>query len=428
MDYEKAYKKALEKAREYWETDTDNTLDIKAKGTMEYLFPELAESEDERIRKEIIAVFKGEIPFTSEEDAKKYIAWLEKQEGCEHIKKEWLEYIKQSWYKEGFIDGKYSGGTSKEWTINDTTTLNELIDFLENGTAKLQHDLTRYTNWLKIQFTPIEKQSEQKPADKLESKFKVGDWITNGDYTWKVTAIQPLDYILQSQNGNTVDDTISYVDEYFHLWTIQDAKNGDVLTNGKMIVIFKHFEDPSYRQHIVAYIGLDRGGDIQITDDTWRLGIDKAKPATKEQRDLLFQKMKEAGYEWDAEKKELKLLITNGGDFDKKNCEQKPEHNVEGLARGEDYGIDGLWHAINILEKTFGDVSGYQSDDGILEHECAISAVKELYDKKPTWSENEIKMLDNLITYLNGSKGLLEETKSIYTDLLKSLKERIKNA
>ena len=29
-------------------------------------------------------------------------------------------------------------------------------------------------------------------------------------------------------------------------------------------------------------------------------------PATKEQRDLLFQKMKEAGYEWDAEKKELK--------------------------------------------------------------------------------------------------------------------------
>ena len=29
------------------------------------------------------------------------------------------------------------------------------------------------------------------------------------------------------------------------------------------------------------------------------------KPATKEQRDLLFQKMKEAGYEWDADKKEL---------------------------------------------------------------------------------------------------------------------------
>ena len=32
------------------------------------------------------------------------------------------------------------------------------------------------------------------------------------------------------------------------------------------------------------------------------------KPATKEQRDLLFQKIKETGYEWDVDKKELKKL------------------------------------------------------------------------------------------------------------------------
>lgn len=31
-------------------------------------------------------------------------------------------------------------------------------------------------------------------------------------------------------------------------------------------------------------------------------------PATKEQRDLLFQKMKEAGYMWDTEKKKLKKI------------------------------------------------------------------------------------------------------------------------
>lgn len=54
------------------------------------------------------------------------------------------------------------GGTSKEWTISDAATFKELIDFLENGTAKLQHDLTRYANWLKIQFTPIEKQGKKK--------------------------------------------------------------------------------------------------------------------------------------------------------------------------------------------------------------------------------------------------------------------------
>lgn len=45
---------------------------------------------------------------------------------------------------------------------------------------------------------------------------------------------------------------------------------------------------------------------------------------------------------------------------------------------GDDYGIDSLWHAITILEKTLGEVEGYQTDDGILEHKCAITAVRKL--------------------------------------------------
>jgi hypothetical protein len=36
--------------------------------------------------------------------------------------------------------------------------------------------------------------------------------------------------------------------------------------------------------------------------------LNSVSPATKEQRDLLFQKMKEAGYEWDTEKKELRKV------------------------------------------------------------------------------------------------------------------------
>lgn len=36
-------------------------------------------SEDEKIRKEIIRVFKGETSYTSKEENEKYIAWLEKQ-------------------------------------------------------------------------------------------------------------------------------------------------------------------------------------------------------------------------------------------------------------------------------------------------------------------------------------------------------------
>ena len=98
--------------------------------------------------------------------------------------------------------------------------------------------------------------------------------------------------------------------------------------------------------------------------------IEGVHPATEEQRELLFQKMKEAGYTWDAEKKKL----------------EKTDKEIN----GEDYGIDSLYHAQRILEKTLGKVDGYQSDDGILEHKCAISAVKKLYEQK-FWSEEDEK-------------------------------------
>lgn len=125
-------------------------------------------------------------------------------------------------------------------------------------------------------------------------------------------------------------------------------------------------------------------------------------PATKEQHDLLFQKMKEAGYEWDAEKKELKKI-------------QDEEYN------GEDYGIDSLYHAQRILEKTLGSVDGYQSDDGILEHKCAISAVKKLYEQKPAeWSKEDKRNLNDAILFIKTGTYSLDKDNLI--NWLKSLR------
>ena len=51
---------------------------------------------------------------------------------------------------------------------------------------------------------------------------------------------------------------------------------------------------------------------VATSKNTFRIGgswrVFTAYPATKEQRDLLFRKMKEAGYQWDAEKKELRKI------------------------------------------------------------------------------------------------------------------------
>lgn len=47
MDYEKKYKEALALARSYYDKDSMNAF-------LDTIFPELRESEDERIRKEMI--------------------------------------------------------------------------------------------------------------------------------------------------------------------------------------------------------------------------------------------------------------------------------------------------------------------------------------------------------------------------------------
>ena len=70
----KAYNKAVKEASIAYK-DGDKYL----KATLERIFPELSEPDDERIRKDIIRVLKGEISFTSEKENEKYIAWLEKQ-------------------------------------------------------------------------------------------------------------------------------------------------------------------------------------------------------------------------------------------------------------------------------------------------------------------------------------------------------------
>ena len=146
----RAYDVLLTKAKQIYNKEND----VLIIHTIEDLFPELNGDEDEKIRKDVKRAISVALDYSyfDKETANNCLAWLKKQEGCEHIRKDWLEHIKQSWYKEGFIDGKYSG--VKELTINDDATLKELIDFLENGKAKLQHDLTHYADWLKIKFTP----------------------------------------------------------------------------------------------------------------------------------------------------------------------------------------------------------------------------------------------------------------------------------
>ena len=263
----------------------------------------------------------------------------------------------------------------------------------------------------------IEKQGEQKPADKVEPKFHEGDWVVSKlGNVWYIDSFDNKNYKVTDINGNYNCFPI-YIQDRLHLWTIQDAKDGDVLINwNNTTFIFKAIENETVKFH-VAY---NEKWDAIKTPSTKlsHLGLPEHQfefhPATKEQRDTLMKAMTDAGYTFDFKKKELK--------------------KVEEEVNGEDYGIDGRYPAQRILEKTLGSVEGYQSDDGILDHKAAVTAVKKLYEQKPAWSEEDEDAIGMAIIALedmydedapNTTYGGYNLPFNKAAERLKSLKDRV---
>ncbi|MBO7730934.1 MAG: hypothetical protein J6S67_00225 [Methanobrevibacter sp.] len=253
----KAYDEALMRTQQRWECG-----DI-SREMLEYLFPQLQESEDERIRKAIIDYFN----------------------------------------------------------LQDDNTTYSFIS---------KKDII---NWL-------EKQGEQKLINKVEPKFnfRVGQWIvTTGKCIYLIAEIEGFNVTLVDNIGNEyVFDVSSLADA--HLWTIQDAKDGDVLCYKDEIFIYKHdikncTEKETSFGGMVYYCCYD--GKRFITDSMYSLtekDKDDIHPATRELRDLLYTKMKEAGYELDAEKKELNGIEQMSAEWSEED-EKNFNNLIEGLTR-----------------------------------------------------------------------------------------------
>ena len=130
-------------------------------------------------------------------------------------------------------------------------------------------------------------------ANKVEPKFKVGQWIVWLDKCYKVND-NGCGYELVDQNGLSTSLEYGTIDENAHIWDIiKDAKDGDVLVSRKPFIYGK----------LCPYGG--PGGVIFIKASNFTFTDSPVHPATKEERDFLFQRMKEAGYKWDAENKQI---------------------------------------------------------------------------------------------------------------------------
>ena len=269
MDYEKKYKEALEIMEKYLKSCNAGVI---AENTIKEAFPELKESKDEKIRKSIWQVLsRGESTRVLNAlgiQLSEAFDWLEKQKNTTSVTS-----IHEA-YESGFNNGintvvqePEEYGLLKEQksacSEEDEKIRKELIEFLCE-LSKLGKN-TNFDRWSKADCANwlawLEKQCEQKPSE----------------------------------------------------WSVFDAKKGDILSVDNCVLIVDSVGTFEEKPIIESWYCADSNkfyGKGTSMPDRWN--IEGMKPSSPIEKNYLFKMMKEAGYEWDADKKELN------------NIEQKP--------------------------------------------------------------------------------------------------------
>lgn len=410
-DYKARYEQALRRAKKFWEAEY--------KGVAEEIFPELKESEDERIRKALIKYYSfdkdGGSHVLDNITPKQILDWLEKQVPInEEAEKEKNDYVSgQFLYCKGSFN-EFKEGESYwiEYIGNDT-----YIGRSDNILNQKFHITPRqlYT-WLDPRHP--EKQNEQKPTDKVEPKFKVGDWVVYTGHLLKDSGMES--YVMQVKSiedgrYNFTDTSTLLLDseKYMRLWTFQDAKDGDVLCYKDEISLYRHDIKSCTKQEttfggFVYYCCYD--GKRFVVDSLYSLTEQDRMdihPATKEQRDALMKAMTDAGYTFDFEKKELKKIeepenykrqvMSEMTDLVKYYITQKPT----AWSKEDDEMLDSIIEEVRYI----GDFPDYPTkEENELYDECLakVEWLKSLKYRvhpqpKQEWSEEDGEILDGII-------------------------------
>lgn len=270
----KAYDEALEKAREWY---NDSHITIGLRGNLEDIFPELKESKDNRIMKVIRGwIYTRQASFFDNGISKEEIlAWLEKQ--------------------------------GEQESIDPDTLIQQRVDVLADIGAE----------------------------QKLEPKFKVGDWLVFNNKHQSIYQVEKIEdgyYILRHTHGGTFRVCVLH-DESLRLWTIQDAKDGDVLCCERgWTCIFKILNSDNISFSSYCFMDntgwfCETGSESHTLEKTFIKAYNgEIYPATKEQRDILFQKMKKEGYVWDSQEKELRKVKQNPTEWS-----DEDERNIQNI-------------------------------------------------------------------------------------------------
>ena len=446
----KAYDEAIDKIADVVEAGTIE------QGLAEWLFPELKENEDEKIRKAIILFFELQddnttYSFISKKDI---LAWLEKQgefksnkwkEGdvvryggvlalvtngrkamksnCEQIT---IQYPDE-WVKAETRERKYFFDLLEKQGEQKPANKKEEIDNLHNylyseqkhdnvepkfkvGDKIIEKDFDECSCGTIIDikddkyifdnggFIYVKEQSlwklvEQKTTDKIKPKFHEGDWITDNNSTFQIVRVENEWY--HADDGDKICFDVAH--QYYHLWTVQDAKDGDVLACKEEILLFKSYSVQNRISLYCWYNGQTNNFHNKEVADASLTTRNKICPATEEQCNLLFQKMKEAGYVWNVNKKELSKI---------------EQANVN-WSREDEQNLNAALSYIN---------------DALCRWLKDVIHVK--YDKS-AWSEEDINVINHLLAICAGAKrhrqfaGCSQEDITKYHTWLKLFKDRV---
>ena len=321
-NYEQKYKAALG-----WMQGLYNGLHGKTKEEAVRFFPELKESEGEKI-KELLKHYL-EVRRCQTKDNEEYIncnhflAWLEKQGKQKTDIPKW-KYKKDNapLSKDCFILNRYgcvvkaiSGAiVSDAWVLD----YDELAKLPKEEVEK-QGKKTKGKSALEA----IKEEKKIDNANKVEPKFHEGEWIVWQNKCYKVN-YNGCGYELVDQNGLSTSLEYGTVDENAHIWDIiKDAEDGNVLVSDNIIFIFNRIHDIWIKCRCSLYEDDSfYGGDFDLMHVHYGKEV---FPATKEQRDKLLKAMTDAGWQFDFDKKELKKI------------EQKPAWSEE-----DDYNVQCL--------------------------------------------------------------------------------------
>jgi hypothetical protein len=385
----KAYDKAVERAKRMF-----------SEKELNYIFPELKDSEDGKSKKWILEYLHDGLRKSDEQfkdHFKAAISWLEKQ--CEksmdklQVSGELYEYIRNTC---ACIDDALSSETLAD--INDYLSMAE-------RSAKSAFDM-------------IEKQSEQKLADNVEPKyepnFHEGDWVVyNND----------ICQIVKREEGCNKLVTVFGIEKELvnernlstaRLWTVEDAKDGDVLAfyseyrGNKMVqvgIIEKYVgKHGGCSNTFKIYVGVNWDNNLQIGK---YMGCSDIRPATKEQRDGLMKAMADADYTFDFGKKELKEI------------EKKPAWSEE-----DESILQGIWDEI-LANKHNAKEYEWKTYDKFLDW---LKSLKDRIQPKVEWSEEDEKIISKINSVLNaqechdGATGIKMNPYKDALDWLKSIR------